>query len=163
MRGRSADHLFAGRPSSSPYRFALALVRSTRPARWLRPEQQCAWFQAVRLLWVAATPRSPWPVPSRYGIPVWRRAALMPAAGPAQVAAAEFVCAAVLSAVALLPPAGPALPRIPGRALRRFSVAFAEQAVEFPAAVADPAEVDLVVAIVSSIPRRCAKPTARYR
>ena len=89
----------------------------------------------------------------------------MPAAGPAQVAAVEFVRAAVLSAVALLPPAGPALPGIPGRALRRFSVAFAEWAVEFPAAVADPAEaeVDLVVAIVSSIPRRCAKPAARYR
>ena len=66
----------------------------------------------------------------------------MPAAGPAQVAAVEFVRAALLSAVALLPPAGPALPRIPGRALRRFSVAFAEWAVVFPAAVADPAEVD---------------------
>jgi hypothetical protein len=61
----------------------------------------------------------------------------MPAAGPAQVAAVEFVRAAVLSAVALLPPAGPALPGIPGRALHRFSVAFAEWAVEFPAAVAD--------------------------
>ena len=87
----------------------------------------------------------------------------MPAAGPAQVAAVEFVRAALLSAVALLPPAGPVLPRIPGRALHRFSVAFAEWAVGFPAAVADPAEVDLVVAIVSSIPRRYAKPTARYR
>ena len=87
----------------------------------------------------------------------------MPAAGPAQVAAAEFVCAAVLSAVAPRLPAGPALPRIPGLALRRFSVAFAEWAVEFPAAVADVAEFDVVVAIVSSIPRRCAKPAARYR
>ena len=87
----------------------------------------------------------------------------MPAAGPAQVAAVEFVRAAVLSAVALLPPAGPALPRIPGRALRRFSVAFAEWAVEFPAAVAAVAEVDAVVAIVSSTPRRCAKPAVRSR
>ena len=87
----------------------------------------------------------------------------MPAAGPVQVAAVEFVCAAVLSAVASLLPAGPALPRIPGRALRRFSVAFAEWAVEFPAAVEAVAEVDAVVAIVSSIPRRCAKPAARYR
>jgi len=87
----------------------------------------------------------------------------MPAAGPAQVASVEFVCAAVFSAVALLLPAGPGLPKIPGRALHRFSVAFAEWAVEFPSAVADPAEVDVVVAIVSSIPRRCAKPTARYR
>ena len=86
----------------------------------------------------------------------------MPAAGPAQVAAVEFVRAAVLSAVALLPPAGPALPGIPGRALHRFSVAFAEWAVVFPAAVADVVEVDAVVAIVSSIPRRCAKPAARY-
>ena len=68
----------------------------------------------------------------------------MPAAGPAQVAAVEFARAALLSAVALLPPAGPALPRIPGRALRRFSVAFAEWAVEFPAAVADPAASDAV-------------------
>ena len=84
----------------------------------------------------------------------------MPAAGPAQVAAVEFVRAAVLSAVALLPPAGPALPGIPGRALRRFSVAFAEWAVVFPAAVA---EVDAVVAIVSSIPRRYAKPAVRSR
>ena len=87
----------------------------------------------------------------------------MPAAGPVQQAAVEFACAAVLSAVAPLLPAGPGLPKIPGRALRRFSVAFAEWAVEFPAAVADPAEVDLVVAIVSSIPRRYAKPAARYR
>ena len=87
----------------------------------------------------------------------------MPAAGPARVAAAEFVCAAVLSAVVLLLPAGPALPRIPGRALRPFSVALAERAVVFPAAVADPAEVDLVVAIVSSIPRRYGKPVAKSR
>jgi len=87
----------------------------------------------------------------------------MPAAGPAQVAAVEFVRAAVLSAVALLPPAGPALPGIPGRALRRFSVAFAEWAVVFPAAVADVVEVDAVVAIVSSIPRRYAKPAVRSR
>ena len=87
----------------------------------------------------------------------------MPAAGLAQVAALEFVRAEVLSAVALLPPAGPELPKIPGRALRRFSVAFAEWAVESPAAVADSAEVDAVVAIVSSIPRRCAKPAARYQ
>ena len=87
----------------------------------------------------------------------------MPAAGPAQVAAVEFVRAAVLSAVALLLPAGPGLPKIPGRALRRFSVAFAEWAVVFPAAVADVVEVDAVVAIVSSIPRRCAKPAVRSR
>ena len=87
----------------------------------------------------------------------------MPAAGLAQVAALEFVRAAVLSAVALLPPAGPELLKIPGRALRRFSVAFVEWAVEFPAAVAAVAEVDAVVAIVSSIPRRYAKPAARYR
>src|SRR4029077_21147646 len=97
----------------------------------------------------------------------------MPAAGPAQVAAAEFVCAAVLSAAALLPPAGPALPRIPGRALRLFSVAVAEWAVEIPAAVADSAERDVAaaveapagfevfVAIFSSIPRRYEKPAAK--
>jgi len=84
----------------------------------------------------------------------------MPAAGPAQVAAVEFVRAAVLSGVALLPPAGPALPGIPGRALRRFSVGFAEWAV---ASAAVAAEVDAVLAIVSSTPRRCAKPAARYR
>ena len=84
----------------------------------------------------------------------------MPAAAPAQVVAVEFVCAAVLSAVALLLPVGPALPGIPGRALRRFSVAFAEWAVVFPAAVV---EVDAVVAIVSSIPRRYAKPAVRSR
>ena len=87
----------------------------------------------------------------------------MPAAGPAQVAAVEFVCAAVLSAVAPLLPVGPGLPKIPGRALRRFSVAFAEWAVEFPAAVADSAEVDAVVAIVSSILRKYAKPAVRSR
>ena len=87
----------------------------------------------------------------------------MPAAGRARVASVEFVCAAALSAVAPLLPAGPGLPKIPGRALRRFSVAFAEWAVEFPVAVADPVEVDAVVAIVSSIPQRCAKPAARYR
>ena len=87
----------------------------------------------------------------------------MPAAGPAQVAVVEFVRAAVLSAVAPLLPAGPGLPKIPGRALRRFSVAFAEWAVVFPAAVADVVEVDAVVAIVSSIPRRCAKPAVRSR
>ena len=87
----------------------------------------------------------------------------MPAAGLVQVVAMEFACVAVLSAVAPLPQAGPVLPGIPGRALRRFSVAFAEWAVEFPAAVAAVAEVDAVVAIVSSTPRRCAKPAARYR
>ena len=87
----------------------------------------------------------------------------MPAAGPAQVAAVEFVRAAVLSAVAPLLPAGPGLPKIPGRALRRFSVAFAEWKVEFPAAVAAVVEVDAVVVIVSSIPRRRAKPAVRSR
>ena len=87
----------------------------------------------------------------------------MPEAGPVQVAVVEFACAAVLSAVARLPRAGPALPGIPGRAPHRFSVAFAEWAVAFAAAGATVAEVDAVVAIVSSTPRRCARPAARYR
>ena len=87
----------------------------------------------------------------------------MPVAGLVQVAAVEFACAAVLSAVALLLPAGPALPGIPGRVPRRFSGAFAEWAGVFAAVEAQIAEVDALVAIVSSTPPRCAKPAVRYR
>ena len=87
----------------------------------------------------------------------------MPEAGPVQVAAVEFACAAVFWTVAPLPQADRALPRIPGRVPHRFSVAFAEWAVAFEAVGADVAEVDALVAIVSSTPRRCAKPAARYQ
>jgi hypothetical protein len=94
------------------------------PAEGIEPTRSCDH-------WILSPARLPVP-------PRRRRAALMPAAGPARVASVEFVCAAALSAVAPLLPAGPGLPKIPGRALRRFSVAFAEWAVEFPVAVADP-------------------------
>ena len=87
----------------------------------------------------------------------------MPVAGLVRVDAVEFACAAVFSAEAPLLPAGPALPRIPGHVPRRFSGAFAEWAVAFEAVVADVAEVDAVVATVSSTPPRCAKPAVRYR
>src|SRR5207248_2146208 len=50
----------------------------------------------------------------------------MPVAGLVRLVAAEFACAAVFWTVALLLPAGPALPRIPGRVPRQFSVAFAD-------------------------------------
>ena len=87
----------------------------------------------------------------------------MPVAEPVQVAAVELAYAAVFSAAALLPRAGPVRPKIPGRAPRRFSVGFAEWAGLFVAVEAQVAEVDAVVAIVSSIPRRYAKPAVRYR
>ena len=85
----------------------------------------------------------------------------MPEAGLVQVAAAEFASAVVLSAVALPPRVGPALPRIPGRALRRFSLGFAEWAVASRAVRTEVAEVDAVVVIVFSTLRRCVTPAAR--
>ena len=87
----------------------------------------------------------------------------MPVAGLGQVAGVEFASVAVFSAVAPFPQAGRALPRIPGRVLRRFSGAFAEGAAASPAAEVDVAVVDAVAALVSSTPRRCVTPAARYR
>src|SRR5439155_19451017 len=112
--------------------------------------------------WAVATPRFPLPAPARCGIPVCRKAALMPAAGPVQVAAVEFACAAVLSGVALLLPAGPGRRRIPGRVPRRFSVAFAEWAVASASVGAEVAGVDAVVSSVCFERRKSAEADGRY-
>ena len=81
-----------------------------------------------------------------------------------QPVAAECAFEVVLLAAARFRGLGPALPGIPGSDRRRFSIGFAARAACIPAAGRERPAVEAVAfAAVSSIPRRCVRPGAKYQ